>query len=96
MPWRINIDFEMPPGVRDQNDLIHRIRNFGEALYVAFKQSGKAEIDLSEVDRATNHFHVDDIKTRQVRTVFSLISKMLERHNLARIAQLSKDRTPQT
>jgi hypothetical protein len=92
MPWRINIDFEMPPSIQEKNALIHRIRNFGEALYETLRKSGKAEIDLGNIDRATNHLHVGEIKTRQVRTVSSLIIEVLEQHHLSSIARLSKDK----
>jgi hypothetical protein len=94
MAWRIDIDFEMPPSRQERTALIHRIRNFGEALYEAFRQFGKAEFDLGDIDRATNRLHVGEIKARQVRTVSSLIKEVLEQHHLSSIARLSKDKAP--
>jgi hypothetical protein len=89
----IVIDFELPTESSARGDIIHRIRNFGEDLYRELKRSGIAEIDLGEVDRATDQIRARKIRVRNVRTVSAFISGMLERHNLAGIARVSQVET---
>jgi hypothetical protein len=68
----------------------HRIRNFGEALYSAFKEDDYALIALEEIDRATTQLHVRVRVNRQVRRISRLIQNLLERHHLVDIAQISE------
>jgi hypothetical protein len=92
MAWQITIEFEMPSRVRDRASLIHRILNFKEDLYRLFTRSGEAKIDLPEINRATDHLLVGDIRRRKLRTVARAIEKMLEQQNLSGVARLSEER----
>jgi hypothetical protein len=87
---QIVIDFRLPTESFARNQIVHRIGNFGEDLYGEFKQSDLANIDLAEVDRATDQLCVRAVKSRKVRIVTTIITKMLERHNLAEIALVSQ------
>lgn len=82
MPRQIIIDFE--PGH------IHRMRNFGEALYRATREDGRASIGLEDVDRATTQLRVTVFPPRRLRRTLSMIEKLLERHHLADIARVSE------
>jgi hypothetical protein len=90
MGFQIVIDFELPVDTLARWDIAHRIRNFGEDLYREFRGSTLAEFDLAEADKATDQLCVRTIKSRKVRTVAAIITKMLERHNLAEIALVSQ------
>jgi hypothetical protein len=93
MAWQIVIDFELPADTFGRSGLIHRIRNFGEDLYRAFRDSRQAHVDLEDIDRATDRICVTTIKNRQVRTVAGRIRKLLERHHLDDVARLTEVKT---
>jgi hypothetical protein len=82
MARHIIIDFE--PGH------IHRMRNFGEALYHATREDGWASISLEEIDRATTQLRVTVLSRRRVRRTASAIQRLLERHHLADIARVTE------
>jgi len=84
--WQIVINFEFSSG-RDGN--IHRLRNFGEELYRAFKDDKWASVDLDDVDQATNRLVVHVYSARRVRSTSSVISKLLDRESLAPYAQIT-------
>jgi hypothetical protein len=81
MPCRIVIDFE--------EGHIHRMRNFGEALYHAFKQDDWASISVEEIDRAKTQLWVTVLAKRKVRRVSSLNARLLEQHHLDEISTQS-------
>jgi hypothetical protein len=90
MVWQIMIDFDVPVDTLAHNDLIHRIRNFGEDLYLAYRDSREAHVDLAEIDRAVDRICVTTIKNRRVRMVAGRIRKLLERHHLDNVARLTE------
>jgi len=75
MPRQIVISFEKPVD-------IHKMRNFGEALYHACEDDGRASITLQEVDRATKELRVTVRSARRVRTISAMIQKLLDEHFL--------------
>jgi hypothetical protein len=92
MAWDIVIDFTL--GANQLSD-IGRIRNFGEDLYRQFRDDHWASISLSEVDRATDQLRVSVRSARRVRRIEQMITRLLKRHRLNEIAQLSKANRPE-
>jgi len=82
MPGQIVISFEKPVD-------IHKMRNFGEALYHACKDDGWASITLQEVDRATKELRVIVRFARRVRRTSAIIEKLLDEHFLKDTARLT-------
>jgi hypothetical protein len=82
MARQIIIDFE--PGH------IHRMRNFGEALYYTLQEDGWGSISLDEIDSATVQLRVAVFSRRRVRRIAQMIQKLLVEHHLAAIARLSE------
>jgi hypothetical protein len=75
--WRITITF--PDMVGDEgNNLLHRVRNFGETLFVHFREHGRGSISLEEVDRATNTLVVEGVRNRDLRRTVQGIRQMAE------------------
>jgi hypothetical protein len=85
------IAFEAGP---DPSSLVHRIRNFGEALYHACCADGWASISLDEVDRATNQLRVTVRSKRRARRTFAMIERLLESHFLKSQARIFEVATP--
>jgi hypothetical protein len=79
---QIIIDFE--PGH------VHRMRNFGEALYQALQEDGWGSISLHEIDSATTQLRVTVFSRRSVRRIAQMIQKLLVKHRLAAIARISE------
>ena len=69
---------------------IHRMRNFGEALYHALQKNGWGSISLDEIDRATTQLRVAVFPRRSGRQIAQLIQKLLAKHHLAAIACISE------
>jgi hypothetical protein len=82
MARQIIIDFE--PGH------IHRMRNFGEALYSTLQERGWGSISLHEIDSATTQLRVTVFRRRSVRQIAQMIQKLLVKHHLAAIASISE------
>ena len=87
MSRQILIDFTL--GL-DRGYDIHRIRNFGEELYVRCREDGWASISLAEVDRATDQLRVRVRSGRRVRRIAQMIDALLVRHFLSDIARMSE------
>jgi hypothetical protein len=79
---QIIIDFE--PGH------IHRMRNFGEALYHTLQENGWGSISLQEIDSATSQLRVAVFPRRSVRQTAQMVQKLLVKHHLAAIASISE------
>jgi hypothetical protein len=90
MAWQIVIDFDLPADTFVRSSLIHRICNFGEDLNRAFRGTRLAQVDLADIDRATDRICMSAIKNRQVRTVSGRVRKILERHHLDEVARLTE------
>jgi hypothetical protein len=90
MPRQIVIDFDLPTDARVRNDLIHRIRNFGEELHRACVTGTAASVSLEEVDKATNQLRVAVRSARRTRQIAGAIEKLLDRHNLGGVSRLSQ------
>ena len=71
MPRQIIIAFRAPVD-------LHKMRNFGEALYHACKNDGWASIALQEVDTATKELRVHVHSARRVQRISAMIEKLLE------------------
>jgi hypothetical protein len=82
MARQITIDFE--PGH------IHRMRNFGEALYHGLQKKGWGSISLHEIDSATTQLRVTIFTRSSVRQTAQMIEKLLVKHHLAAIATISE------
>jgi hypothetical protein len=77
MSWRIVITF--PEMVRDKdNDLLHRVRNFGETLFRHFKENGRGSMSLEEIDRATDTLIVDRVRNADLKRTLRLLEQMAE------------------
>jgi hypothetical protein len=87
MARQIVIDFTLGP---DRVNDIHRIRNFGEKLYIQCREDGWASISLADVDRATDQLRVLVRSARRVRRIAQMIEGLLARHFLSDIARLSE------
>lgn len=59
-------------------DLVHRLRNLGEALSGAL--GSKAELDMKEIDAATEYFWARVSEKRNLGEVNSTIKKLLALH----------------
>ena len=59
-------------------DLVHRLRNLGEALGVAL--GAKAILDMEEIDAATEHFWVQVAEKRDLGEVSNTIKKLVAHH----------------
>ncbi len=90
--WRritIALDDTVHPDGPD-DDLVHRLRNFGEDLYRGFSLSGQADISLDEIDAATTEFHVLVKAKRHLGGVSAFIAKTLKQHNLDDLFTVSR------
>jgi hypothetical protein len=59
---------------------IHRLRDFGEELFVKFRSGDQAVINLEEVDRATDRFVVHVAKRGSARRIARAIEVKMDRH----------------
>lgn len=75
MAWEILIGFERSKVFRADTDPVPRIRNFGEDLWRELKNSGLAEMDLDEIDGATDRMRVSAIKATKLKTVESGLTR---------------------
>ena len=90
--WRritIALDETIFPDGPDDN-LVHRLRNFGEDLYREFSTSGQADISLDEIDAATTELHVLVKAKRHLGSVTAFIAKTIQRHNLDDLFTVSR------
>lgn len=90
MARQISITFDWP----SNGQQIHQMRNFGEALYRAFKKDGWAEISLDEIDRATDQLRVTVFSVPRTRRATAIINKLLNVHFLADYATVSETVIP--
>lgn len=94
MSWRVILTF--PAMVRDEdNDLLHRVRNFGETLFKHFREHSHASVSLEEVDRATDTLVVEGIRTRDLKRTVVLLERMAQGEFPERSPQISIEKTPQ-
>jgi hypothetical protein len=89
---QIVIDFILGP---NRSSDIHRIRNFGEALYRHCRKDGWASISVADVDRAIDQVKVSIRSARRVRRTAQMIEKILVEHFLSDIARLSEVNQPE-
>lgn len=83
MALRLTIAFAeaVGPDAPDDN-LVHRLRNFGEELYREFSTNGQADISLDQIDCAVSELHVTIKAKRHIGTVSAFVKKTLQRHDL--------------
>lgn len=87
MTKKIIINFS---GVRDDDiDLISKIRNFGEDLMFELSRSGEARVSIDEVDAATDRISFK-VAPRFLGSVTRLVKKLLQKHYLDEIADISR------
>lgn len=69
------------PGLDDrETQLHHRFLNFGEAVYLALRDT--CDVSLAEIDTAYDHFVVRKIRRRDIGTVTTAIKRILRHHKL--------------
>ena len=68
---------------------IHRLRNFGEDLFHAFRNDRHVLVDLDEIDRATERFSILVKHNRQLRRILQAVDPVTARHFPDRIAAIS-------
>jgi hypothetical protein len=89
MSWRITIT--LPEMIGDEgNDLLHRVRNLGEALHSHFSVSGGGLIDLEQVDSATTTLVVERVSKRDLGRTFQAVREMALKHFPERTPEISK------
>ena len=77
MSWRIVITF--PEMVRDSdNDLLHRVRNFGETLFRHFRDNGRGSMSLGQIDVATGTLIVERVRDADLKRTLLLLEQMAE------------------
>jgi hypothetical protein len=77
MPWRIVMTFPEKVSDRD-NDLLHRVRNFGETVYRGLREEESAVISLDEVDRAIDTLVVNVKHNRDLKRITRMLEKTAE------------------
>jgi DNA polymerase III delta subunit len=82
MPHSITIRFKS--GQAEACTLIHRLRNYGEDVFRFLRDDHNewGELDLSEVDAATEQFTVHGVKRSKLRRLLRWIEDEAERQNL--------------
>lgn len=89
MSWRVNIIF--PKLMADEgNDLLHRVRNLGEALYSHFEVSGGGIVDLAQVDRATTTLVVERVSKRDLGRTLQAVRQLAAKHFPERTPEITK------
>jgi hypothetical protein len=61
------------------DDVKHRFRNFGEAVYRVFREP--YVVSLNEIDASTTQFHVREVRRRSLRAVTKAIHRIAAEHN---------------
>jgi hypothetical protein len=91
MSWRVTITF--PETVGDEgNELLHRVHNFGEALYGHFGLSGGGFVDLQKVDSATTSLVVERVRKRDLGRTLQSIRQLASKHFPDRTPEITKDK----
>ncbi|WP_158764570.1 hypothetical protein [Terricaulis silvestris] len=91
MSWRITITF--PKMVGDEgNDLLHRVRNLGEALYGHFGVSGGGFVDLQKADSATTTLVVERVGKRDVSRTLQVVRQLASKHFPERTPEITKEK----
>jgi hypothetical protein len=57
---------------------IHRFRNFGEDVYLKFRDHWS--VDLGEIDASASHFHVRGIRPRWVKKTMAELRELAALH----------------
>ena len=73
-----------PEGQAERYSLIHRLRNYGESVYLHVREKGKGwgDVRLDEVDSATSEFLVYRVAKRKVRQLCRWLEEEAARQNL--------------
>lgn len=70
-------------GQDEDRALVSRLRDFGEIVFRKLpSESGWGEIDLAEVDRATQHFSISNVKASKLRRLQDWVCSEAERQHL--------------
>jgi hypothetical protein len=72
----------------EQHSLVHRLRNFGEDVFRGLRDNGWGAVSLDEVDRATTHFAITDVKASKLRRLISWIEHEADRQRLRVTAEV--------
>ena len=70
-------------------DLVHRFRNFGEAIYMALRETCAGSIE--EIDRSTNSFTLRKVRPRDIPLVIGALQKELRRHHFDQTAVVTRE-----
>ena len=68
-------------------DFIHRFRNFGEAVYLALRES--CSVDIDEIDASTSKFMVRDIPAETTDSVCARIRTIAGQHFFGETVRLT-------
>lgn len=70
------------------DDVVHRFRNFGEAVWTALRET--CSVSLDEIDHATTSFVVRDIRKADIGMVTQTMKRELRRHHFENTATLTR------
>jgi hypothetical protein len=59
---------------------VHRLRNLGEDLWRDFRDDRRVEIDLADIDRATNHIEIVIKRKNFQARAMSIIQTRINKH----------------
>lgn len=89
MSWQVTVT--LPEMIGDEgNDLLHRVRNLGEALYGHFDVEGGGFVDLARVDGATTTLVVERVSKRDLGRTFQAIRQLTAKHFPERTPEITK------
>jgi hypothetical protein len=78
MSRSIKIELAVPDALSVQG-LVSEFQNFGEEVYMAFRD--ECDVSLDEIDHFVGAFHLRGLHKREVRTVSAKVRKILERYS---------------
>ena len=71
------------------SNMTHRVRNWGEALFLALRDHRWAFLSIEEVDRAVDRLSVAVFHARDLKNARAIIDATLEDHNLSDVARIT-------
>jgi len=71
--------------------LVHRFRNFGEAVYVELQEI--CSINIQEIDVATTSIDIREIKRKNIGEVTRRVKNLLNKHGFLESAILTRTKT---
>lgn len=79
----LTVTIEFPGGQDEDRALVSRLRDFGEIVFRKLSsEKGWGEIDLTEVDRATQDFSITNVKAAKLRQLQDWVRSEAKRQQL--------------